>query len=1042
MRRHCGHARHLDSGQPDQDWPAATWAFCVLLTFLLAIPARADRASNWRMFKAADGLHETYTASISVSRAGNVWVKHGDASEISVLDGYHVRTMPSPGRDNYRVYESRTGQLWSIYPLGLVVGGSEGWVYHPVAEIQTEIEADPLRQIRQVPLLPVEQNRVLFLLSDTLMEYDSSARQTTILKRVSETSLGKFLEMSEARDGGLWISGTRGLLKLPGALKRLRPGDAGQEYPVDPTWQLENLQRPFEDSLGNVTVVASDSRGNGQRAVLRLEAGSWHVRPVDSVNIRQAWTAWDGLTWGYTLSSLLRLDPEPLQSYAREKLWAGQYKDVAPDANDAFWLATSEGLLRYAPYLWRTPVPLEDVNSHVHSLVQDQRGSLWLASSDFLVRLSSNQVTTIKWPEGMEGSFEAQDALFSLPDGRLVIAAGARAYLFEPDHSLFHLLRHPSGQPLRFMAQLPNGAVVVERITPEAGATSPRPLEQFDGQDFQPFLQPPSDWSFGPFISAVTALSNGDIWLGGAGGAARWRDGKFELFGPVQGFRAGQVRCFADLGGGRVWCADSGNILEFNGKSWTVLRSGFDRINAIVRGPDEKLWIGTADGLYSFRDASWVQHGVEEGLPNPGVSCVLVDNQRQLWAGTTRGPTRYHPDADPFPPKTSQPILEESSNGHVTGDRATILLNAADKWQQTPGARLLFATRLDEGPWSPYTPNMVKTLEHLGPGRHRLDVRSMDRNWNDDQEPATLAFSVALAWYQDPRLIAGSIALVILAGFAVNRHIRLKHSYAEVEQTVALRTRELQQANEELLQSQKMRALGTLAAGIAHDFNSILSIVKGSAQIIQSNLDDKQKILTRVDRIQAAVEQGTGIVRSILGLSRIKAKDQVPTDINSLVESALRLTGDRLLQEVSLQFKPAPSLPKVPVVKELIQQMLLNLVLNAADAMDGQGEIIIGTSLRHDLPTDLALAPAWAARFVCVSVQDSGCGIAPELLPRIFEPFFTTKALSTRRGTGLGLSVVYEIARQTGYGLEARSAPGKGSTFAILLPVREPEDGA
>ena len=111
------------------------------------------------------------------------------------------------------------------------MGGSEGWVYHPVAEIRSEIEADPLRQLRQVPLVPVEQNRVLFLLSDTLMEYDSSARQTTVLKRASETSLGKFLEMSEARDGGLWISGTRGLLKLPGAPQTPAPGRCGPGIP-------------------------------------------------------------------------------------------------------------------------------------------------------------------------------------------------------------------------------------------------------------------------------------------------------------------------------------------------------------------------------------------------------------------------------------------------------------------------------------------------------------------------------------------------------------------------------------------------------------------------------------------------------------------------------------------------------------------------------------------------------------------------------------------------------------------------------------------
>ena len=259
---------------------------------------------------------------------------------------------------------------------------------------------------------------------------------------------------------------------------------------------------------------------------------------------------------------------------------------------------------------------------------------------------------------------------------------------------------------------------------------------------------------------------------------------------------------------------------------------------------------------------------------------------------------------------------------------------------------------------------------------------------------------------------------------------------------VALRTDELQHANEELLQSQKMKALGTMAAGIAHDFNNILSIIKGSAQIIQNNLEDRQKILTRLARIQAVVEQGSGIVRSILGLSRVRPHDQVEVDVNALISDAIKLMGDRFLQEVTVQFKPSTPLPAVAVVKELIQQMLLNLCLNAADAMDREGEILIKTGLWHDLPPDLALSPAWAARYVYISIQDTGCGMSADVLTRIFEPFFTTKALSARRGTGLGLSMVYEIARQMGYGLEVRSVPEKGSTFFIILPVREPDGSA
>ena len=126
--------------------------------------------------------------------------------------------------------------------------------------------------------------------------------------------------------------------------------------------------------------------------------------------------------------------------------------------------------------------------------------------------------------------------------------------------------------------------------------------------------------------------------------------------------------------------------------------------------------------------------------------------------------------------------------------------------------------------------------------------------------------------YRETRLVLISIAGVgvamFFAGLAFNRHRRLSRSYIEVESKVAERTRELEIANRELVHSQKMNALGTLAAGIAHDFNNILSIIKGSTQIIEDNLENPDKIRTRTDRIKLVVEQGAGIVKAMLGFSR------------------------------------------------------------------------------------------------------------------------------------------------------------------------------
>jgi len=134
-----------------------------------------------------------------------------------------------------------------------------------------------------------------------------------------------------------------------------------------------------------------------------------------------------------------------------------------------------------------------------------------------------------------------------------------------------------------------------------------------------------------------------------------------------------------------------------------------------------------------------------------------------------------------------------------------------------------------------------------------------------------------------------------------------------------------------------------------------------------------------------------------------------------------------------VRFDAGEELPKVKASKGLIQQILLNLIFNAAESMTGRKEVVIDGALSARTPVGLALSPAPAAGYVWISVRDSGCGIPAEILPRIFEPFFTTKAMSSRRGTGLGLSVVYELAQKMGAGLAVESAPGRGSVFTLIL---------
>jgi signal transduction histidine kinase len=463
----------------------------------------------------------------------------------------------------------------------------------------------------------------------------------------------------------------------------------------------------------------------------------------------------------------------------------------------------------------------------------------------------------------------------------------------------------------------------------------------------------------------------------------------------------------------------------------------------MIQARNGTVWVASSDGVRRYKDDIWLQNGVEEGLPSDAAYEIVEDHQGTLWAGTTRGLSMYQASTDIDPPRT-QILSADNQQAFSMDTPVTLILRGQDKWKFTPQERLLYSYRLNNLKWTPFTSENTVTLKDFTPGKQRLEARSMDRNGNIDRQPAVFELSVFLPWYLETRLLivlTGALVLfLLLASFAINRHIRLKRSYAEVGRIVAERTRELEKANQALIHSEKMRALGTLAAGIAHDFNSILSIIKGSAQIIESNLQDHDKVTTRLNRIKTVVDQGAEMVKAMLGYSRITNKELALTRINDVVEETVKLLGDRFLKEVDLHCELFPQLPPAPCDANLLRQMLLNLILNAAGAISGPGRITIRTGMVHQFHGVPVLAPAASEHYVLIAVDDTGCGIPSDIRSRIFEPFFTTKAFSSRRGTGLGLSMVYEFAKDLGFGLQVESTVGQGSSFTVFIPA--PADAA
>jgi signal transduction histidine kinase len=684
----------------------------------------------------------------------------------------------------------------------------------------------------------------------------------------------------------------------------------------------------------------------------------------------------------------------------------------------------------------------------VHCLAEDQNGGLWFVSGPGLHMVKGDVHRECALPPGIARNSQTMRSLVALKNGALLLDTGEGLLQFHPESSVFSAVTTAGERgPPRVLGVLKNGSVCVE--FPEPRVPGPgHHLEIYDGTSFHPFPYPLPELMPGRSFLALFAAQNDDLWLSGEQGVARFHEKKWQLFSSQDKPAPESALCFTELAEGRIWCATQDRVWEFDGRNWSVVRLGFDRINDLLRTRDASVWAASNDGLYRFVQGTWIVNGTEEGLPGATLRGIYEDQHGQIWAATTRGLSLNHPEADLDPPQTYVQDLSDEEKNIPEGNTVKLSFSGYDKWKFTPAERLLFSYRLDQRDWQPFQETTTVSFPGLPAGKHYFQVRAMDRNGNIDPSPAVLDFTVTLPWYKESRLlliaVAGLAVALFFAGLAFNRHRRLVRSYADVERKIAERTQELEIANQELLQSQKMNALGTLAAGIAHDFNSILSIVKGSAQIIEDNLDNPEKVRTRVDRIKTVVEQGAGIVKAMLGFSR--SSDQQPgwCDVNSVVDDTIKLLGDRFLREADIRFERAPGLPEVRGSRDFLQQIILNFIFNAVESLTGQKQktVILSARRLEKLPAGVVLLPVAAAGYVAVSVQDFGSGIPPENMSRIFEPFFTTKAFSARRGTGLGLSMVYELAKKLAAGLAVESVVGQGSTFTLILPIPDAPAGS
>jgi signal transduction histidine kinase len=269
------------------------------------------------------------------------------------------------------------------------------------------------------------------------------------------------------------------------------------------------------------------------------------------------------------------------------------------------------------------------------------------------------------------------------------------------------------------------------------------------------------------------------------------------------------------------------------------------------------------------------------------------------------------------------------------------------------------------------------------------------------------------------------------------RTAELMNAVKDLKKEIAARQKgeaERQRLQSQLLQAQKMESIGRLAGGVAHDFNNILTAILSYAELSLMKLPEHDPLRGHLISIQEASEKAAKLTHQLLAFSRRQVLEMKVVDLNAIIRGLAKMLTRMIGEDMLLELRIGAMASFVRADEGQIEQVLMNLAVNARDAMPSGGRLLIETA--DVAPDDAVLKSQGVAdpgQYVMLSVTDSGAGMSDEVRERIFEPFFTTKELG--RGTGLGLATVYGIVKQHGGHIIVDSEPGKGTLFRILLPI-------
>jgi signal transduction histidine kinase/CheY-like chemotaxis protein len=686
-----------------------------------------------------------------------------------------------------------------------------------------------------------------------------------------------------------------------------------------------------------------------------------------------------------------------------------------------FFLGHNSGFTLYdGKNFKRIPFPGKDKTSGAFSRIldiqADSRGNIWLANSwQGLAKINPRSPHEINWFSHVQGIHGQVMALWIDKNRKDNILVGTVEGVFERDFS--HFKKMKTGQfpiiRVRKIYKTPDQLLYIGSMSSGIYEYTPQ-KNQWKNYRF------PGDHQANQIFS-LKKDSQGRLLVGTMAGLFFLKNAALEKF-SCNGFSVDRpVYFILEDPGNRLWFGTDNGVVRWDGKTWRnysaaqgLVGSETNRAAAIVSSGGN-IWIGTNLSVSVYNEQFDTNNVYN---PPPRIQFLSIELSDRF-----------------IPGKTSEPVrLDYDENTIAFHFRGISFLDEKS---------IRFKHKLEglEGEWSKetYPYNQMVRYFKVPPGTYRfhLKARNSQGVWSD----AVISPKIVImppfyqTWWFFLLVVftVGSILYIIIRFFSQKRYAAI------LEERVEERTRQLEAAQQQLVQAQKMEAIGTLAGGIAHDFNNILGAILGYTELVLEDASDGTLMQKNAQHILNATQRAAQLVRQILAFSRQSKQEQKPLILAEIVGEALKLFRSSLPATIEIRQKIKSGSSMILGNPTQIHQVMMNLCANAAHAMkDTRGilEVILDEVILEagSSPGKRDLEPGTYLRLM---VNDTGYGIHPDVMPRIFEPYFTTK--KTGEGTGMGLAVIHGIVKNHNGDISVYSEPGNGTSFHLFFPKIEGE---